>query len=193
MKMTNRWQKDLTLFCGSVAIGAWTFFPSRAGAVPAWRQYSAVGCEFQGKPHPDFANGTMRAGFSDGLIFNNIVAPQQVNPFPDEDKLRLLCPIVEDESVHSKGGTQVHVTLESYPNNWSTFLFVCARFDSAIGLSCSPQVSVSGQGVQSFTVTPTASVWQTGTNFGYLYIGLGSKTPSGTLANKLIGYRVSHT
>src|SRR4051812_16454746 len=103
--MKINWKSGLALFCGATAVGACAFYPSSSDAA-TWRQYSATGCAIVGQPMPAFESSpqTFRSGIYRGSAVNQTVAPLATNPWPNLDHAPFECPIVEDESVHVKGG-----------------------------------------------------------------------------------------
>ena len=190
MKTNNTWWK-VGVFFGAATVSALAAYPSISHAT-VWRQYSATNCTFNYGAPIDPQTNQPRLSFVNGEAVNNIVATLST-PFPDVVEASLQCPIVEDESVHAKGGTSVHATFEHRQTGWGSSYSVCASFDSAVGMTCSPIKSVLAEGVQTVNITPTSAVWSDGANYGFLNIILGSRKAYADLPDRFKGFWVSHT
>lgn len=75
-------------------------------------------------------------------------------------------------------------------NTWNSYLAACVNYEAASGGSCTADVSTLGAvGLTTVTIPSTASVWQPGADFGYLYIKLGGRASANdTSMNFLKGY-----
>jgi hypothetical protein len=186
--MKSNWAKGVLVFLGAATAGAVLFNPAW-GVAATWRQYSAPMCAV------DFQEGGLVQG---GIltfqgILENAMTTVDNNPI---NFAGLICPVVEDEAGHAKGGTVVHVSTRTSSVNWPSSIQACTVFDGASGGQCSPQVSVTPAGfgtTVTTTVTPSAAVWSTGAGYGYIYVRLGNRTSQVVGSNELDGYWISHT
>ena len=188
----------LVLFGVAAVVGAVVAYPTVSKAT-VFRQYTAAICSFQGNAAPGdpaYNNARPAFGVVDGTVYNNRVVPDP-GPFgivPDSAELVMSCPLVEDESVHTKGGTVVYATLDQRPDTWWSVLQACATYDSSLGQTCTSFNQIGpATGVKSYSIVPASSVWQDSTNYGYLYIQLGSKLLSTATMNTFKGFWVSHS
>jgi hypothetical protein len=193
-------KSEIVLFLGAALVGAAIAYPVSSDAA-TWRQYSPAGCSVDGQARPavEGTPGRPRTAIQSAKLVNNIVAPPGgSNYWPDEDSATFVCPIVEDESVHVKGGAKVSVTFAQYDTNWRSHFLVCASFENAVGYTCQSPVYTSGaSAVKAYTSTPAASVWSTGLYYGFVWVVLGSRkeqftsTMAYTPSNEVLGYWLS--
>jgi hypothetical protein len=171
----------VAVFLGAGLVGAVLARPAVAQAGGLFRQYSPQMCVFAGAPDPneqfDFFTGVAQnlgSGFA-GLI----------------------CPIVEDESVHVKGAATTHFILSEVAGNDTSFYGVCKTYQAQDGGTCSgfnltdlnpddPRTA----GVHQYSAK-SANFWASSTDFGYLVIGLGGRSTNNR-PNKLQGYWVTN-
>ena len=177
------------VFVGGVVVGAAALHPSEAMAY--WTMYPGSLCEPTSN-YPDISPQVPRLAKWMSVLTNNIVSSGYGAAYPDEVWGKVVCPILDD-SLHGKGGSTVHLNVMQYPSkNWGTQWSACAAFDGGVlGASCGPTIfSGSTDGLQDLTSTPPSSVWQTGNNYAYLMVDLGSMTSRSTTPNTIQGYWV---
>lgn len=145
-----------------------------------FRQYSASLCV-------PYASQASSLSLAQGQLTNVAVSPTLD---PDANRARFECPLVEDESNHSKGSATLSLTFDQQSNNWGSIFMPCVTFDNATGGTCGQQISVSSTppGIKNVSTSPPASIWSTGLHYGYVYVALGAKTSSSNVPNTFKGY-----